>query len=814
MRTIKFVLLLLLFPLIAQSAQIETDYLKIGIDSKGYVISLVSKVDGKEYVPAGVKSPLMQLFDGKNYISPESMTLSGNQIKLSFSNKSVATIRLDNKKQYVKLMLVALTNRNNISSIVWGPYSTSIVKYIGETICVVRDDKYAIGMQALNLNTMDGLPDLLPNTSGGFFIDPLPGQSIPDNLKNLIGTKTNAIEVNKTGDLPEYIRLWRGTAAFKNKSGSELRLYSKDWRKGGVSDMEGQQGYVEPIDVDFMNSSIAFFGCPEAKTLDLIGTIEQKEGLPHPMIEGSWVKKWAKQNRAYMLYEGNDANQAFNYADSCNFELIHMGDLFKSWGHFDLKTQRYPNGASDIKALNEKARERGKRLGVHTLTVFTTANDPYISPVPSDSLSKIGSSKLVKDISNTDVTIEIEDPTFFKNPDLTHTVKIGKELVYYRKVSDDEPYRLLDCKRGQYNTVISSHKQGERIDKLQNNCYQGFYPDIRLAQVYAKRLSDVINETNLGLMDFDGFNGDWQTGHGPYGAAKFMRNWYDNLKQYPVTCGSSVSHYFWHIYTFMNWGEPWYDNLRNSQVNYRLENQRFFQRNLMPNMLGWFVLEPTYRPEDIEWIQARSAGFNAGYLLRVNEKIEQSGFKSQLFSAIREWQKARNTGAFNQEQLSRLQNPKNEFHLVRVADNEWSLYDVSLGTPMTHKFRAVQTGEPLQSQFKYENRYEEQPAQFYGTIKTGEDNSATVKNIGIEINGFALSLDATFKGGEKFYCDGKTIYICNEFWMPVQTIAVKQVPVCSKGENEIVITGEFSGKKSPAIELVCKSLGNKQTVRK
>ncbi|HRQ51312.1 MAG TPA: hypothetical protein PLR74_12290, partial [Agriterribacter sp.] len=334
---------------------------------------------------------------------------------------------------------------------------------------------------------------------------------------------------------------------------------------------------------------------------------------------------------AYMMYEGKNMDNCIEYAKKAGFRLVHIGDVFESWGHFGLKTARFPNGAVDIRKLTGKAGAEGISLGVHTLTTFTGTNDRYVSPVPSDSLCKTGSSVLARDIDEQDDVIYVEDPAWFKNTGSTHTVKIGKELISYKAVSEDAPWRLMDCIRGQFNTVKTSHKAGAVVDKLANNSYRGFLPDIYLQDAYAKRLAGVCNETGIDLMDFDGFEGLEATGHGAYGENKFIDLWYKNIDRYRLVCGSTTAHYYWHIYAFMNWGEPWYSGLRQSQIKYRIENQRYYERNYMPGMLGWFKLEGTYRPEEVEWIQARSAAFNAGYLLRVDESIEKSGFKEQFF---------------------------------------------------------------------------------------------------------------------------------------------------------------------------------------
>lgn len=792
----------------------KTDYFELGLSPSGNIVTLKDRASGVNYAPQEAVSPLLQLHDGENFYAPTGMDYADSALTLTFANGSVATITVRPNKEYIKLKLTDLTNRESISSVIWGPYVTSITKYIGETVCVVRDDNYSVGMQALNINTVEGLPRYNGDAYGGSFVDPLPGQEVPDEYKDKIGQEVPFVNVNVEGDMPECIRLWRGAAAFTHPLGSEMRLFSKDLTKGDtLYNYGGRTQYVEPVDVDYIGSSVAIFGCPEPQTLDVIEQIELSEGLPHPMIEGVWLKRWEKQDRAYMLYEGGSMDNALNYADSCDFELIHIGDFFRSWGNFGLETPRFPRGAEDIKALNDKARARGKRLGVHTLTMFTSQHDPYVSPVPSDSLAKTGSSVLSKDISDKDTEIFIEDTTFFVYTGPTRTAKIGKELISYRSVSKDRPFRLLDCNRGQFGSKVSAHKAGETIDKLINDDYSGFFPDIKLQEAYSLRLSDVVNQTTIGLMDFDGFGGGSPTGHGCYGAGKFVEDWYNNLEQYPITCGAGTFHYYWHVYTYMNWGEPWYDDLRNSQVNYRLENQRYFKRNLMPGMLGWFKLEATYRPEDIEWIQARSAGFDAGYLLRVDEGIEANGFKSQLFSAIREWQKARNSGAFTPRQIELMQNPKNEFHLERVADGEWQLYQVALKKGNEHKFRAVQTGEPLLSKFTFDNPYDEQPVQFFVYVKSGEDKSGTIRNLTLDIEGYeSVGVDGTVVAGDKIYCDGRSLYVCDSFWKPRTVTPLTKAPKWVKGENKVIARGEFSSEKAPLFEVEFKALGNAETV--
>ncbi len=811
-------LFFLLFSCNNERIVFETTHLKLGIDNNGFISRLEGIQSNTSYIPRGVKSPVLALYKDPVYYEPVSahFDYDKRELVLAYQNGSMATISVENKNDYLRFELLSVEPRNDLEAVVWGPYATTIDEKIGETICVVRDGQFAIGMQGLNIKTVEGLPHA--NNSGGYVIEPLPGQQVPDSIRNLTGKKLD-VDVNIEGDIPPYVRLYRGAAAIKTAAGSELRLFSRDYRIPRIIPVwegpEQYKQYVEPIDVDFTGSAIALFGCPSDETLDYIEKIVLDEGLPYPQIDGVWIKRSDIPGRAYLLNEG-DPYTSMKYAQECGFELIHIGDVFKSWGHFEMDTQRFPKGAEEILRATDAAREKGISLGVHTLAMFTSTNDPYVSPIPSDSLCKTGSTLITRDMGVNDDVIYIEDPMFFHYPGRTHTVKIGKELINYHRVSEDEPWRLLDCRRGQYGTTASAFEAGTTIDKLTNNVYNGFYPDIHLQQEYARRLAEVCNETGIDLMDFDGYphGAASPTGHDQYAAGLFIEEWYNNLDRYRLTCGAGTFHYYWHIYSFMNWGEPWYSDLRESQVNYRIENQRYFERNLMPGMLGWFVLHPEFRPEEIEWIQARSAGYDAGYLLRIDERVEQSGFRDQLFEVVREWQKARHAKAFSPDQIERLKDPESEFHLRKVTDNQWQLKQFALFRGYEHAYRKVQTGEPVASRFQFTNPYGDQPAKFYITaVPAGGNTTAGITGLTISFNNYqVITINETLKAGDCVVYDGENMYITDAFWNPRKEISLTEYPTWSGGDNTVEVTGDFSGEQAPVLRLEFKVVGNPEKV--
>ena len=132
-------------------------------------------------------------------------------------------------------------------------------------------------------------------------------------------------------------------------------------------------------------------------------------------------------------------------------------------------------------------------------------------------------------------------------------------------------------------------------------------------------------------------------------------------------------HFNWHMATRYNWGEPWYAGFRQSQTLYRLKNQLFFTRNLLPHMLGWFSLRGDQH-RGCGMACACAAGFDAGFALATSfdSKATQSSGgvagmdsrKAALFEVIKQWETARMSGAFPESIKAELQDVQREFRFA------------------------------------------------------------------------------------------------------------------------------------------------------
>ncbi|MFA5817373.1 MAG: hypothetical protein WC865_17360, partial [Bacteroidales bacterium] len=368
-------------------------------------------------------------------------------------------------------------------------------------------------------------------------------------------------------------------------------------------------------------------------------------------------------------------------------------------------------------------------------------------------------------------------------------VVIGNELIRYKEVSATSPRVLTDCERGAFGTIAAAHEAGADIGKLMDHGYQTFLTNNELSIEVSTRIAEFFNFTGCRQISFDGLEGNWSTGMGEYGRQRFTQNWYDQLKPdlkgQVITDASGPGHYFWHTFTRMNWGEPWYAGFRESQTQYRLLNQLYFQRNLIPAMLGWFRMTPETSLEDIEWLLGRSAGFDAGYALVTSlAAVDRNGFSEKILYAIREWERARMAGTFPADVKKQMQNIKNEFHLELDGPNNWNLY------PYTIWRTEYKSGAGLMP-IEINNENPDQPVQFI--LSAGPENSATL--IRLDIDGgrkIYIPLDLPANHYIK-YTGGSYIYLYDSTWQLVGTGQLTQYDVTlTQGKHKLGFEAVFT----------------------
>jgi len=754
----------------------KTDQFLIKISEQGFITELYDPGGRKNYLAEHQSAPLMQIRNGGIFLPPVSCKVDqpGGIITLGFDGNREAKIQIEAKATHLVLILKEITGADSLDLIVWGPYPTSISETIGETVGVVRDSVYAIGIQALNLKTLGGYPTEESDIEPSFDI----------------------FETNSLIDVADSVKVfYRGQTARKEAFGSIIQAYCRNRNKERMISNWAHDFYVAPAfdDGGVIGSSIALFGCKASQVLKTIGGIEIAENLPHPMIDGEWGKTAKGATAAYLImnYGVKEFEDALDLTKKAGLKYLYHEGPFETWGHFKLNASQFPENWETMKLMVDRAAEEGIRLGVHTLSNFITTNDPYVTPVPDPRLARVGSSKLTLSIGKDEKTIGITDPKFFnqmKNNTL-HCVVIGKELIRYKEVSTFVPWLLTNCERGAYGTTAAMHEAGDDIGKLMDHGYQTFLTNNELSVEMSTRMAEFFNFTGCRQISFDGLEGNWSTGMGEYGRQRFTQNWYDHLKPdlkgQVITDASGPGHYFWHMFTRMNWGEPWYAGFRESQTQYRLLNQLYFQRNLIPAMLGWFRMTPETSLEDIEWLLARSAGFDAGYALVTSlAAVNRNGFNENILTAIREWERARLGGAFPADVKKKMQNIKNEFHLEMEGTNNWNLYPYTI-------WRAEYKPDSGQMPIEINNENPDQPVQFI--LSSGPETSASLIRLDID-GGRKILIPLNLPANHHIkYTGGSYIYLYDSTWQLVGTGQLTQYYVTlTQGKHKLGFEATFT----------------------
>lgn len=661
---------------------LKTRTSRFSIDATGALSAIA--FNGRNYLAPGQSSPVLSVQVAGKLHAPNRAAWNARHrtIALGFDEIGATAVLVAHAKPtHVTLELTALRTALPVELVLWGSYPIDIGDLIGEVVGVVRNSELAVGIQALNTKTMGGdasqESDIEPDEVIADDTGTYPG--LPDELKKQ--------------------QRWRGNTAIRTAFGSTLQAYCRTRDKQRVISNWGQENFVAlPFeDGGVIGSKIALFACPAAQALATLGEIEVAEGLPHPTINGTWAKMSPGATASYLIVDFGEAtiDRAIEMTKKAGLNYLYQSSPFETWGHFKLKPRLFPRGWDGFRACVAKANEAGVGLGFHTLSNFITPNDPFVTPVPDPRLARIGTTELTSDMDAAQTEISVADPIWFRKKTTMNTVVIDKELIRYEGVSQQAPWRLLQCQRGAWGTTASAHNKGDAVGKLMDHPYKVFLTDAILTQEVARNIAAFCNHTDAIQLSLDGLEGNWSTGMGQYGCSLFTKSWYDALKPelrgHMINDASMPKHFTWHIATRYNWGEPWYAGFRQSQTLYRLKNQLFYTRNLIPHMLGWFSLRSQTTPEDVEWLCARAAGFDAGFALATSfasKATQTAGDEADLDKAsaaildiVKQWETARQSGAFPESIKPMLQDVNREFHLVAVGPGEWALQPANPSGP-------------------------------------------------------------------------------------------------------------------------------------
>tara|TARA_R110000796_G_scaffold65729_1_gene151656 strand:- start:9607 stop:11922 length:2316 start_codon:yes stop_codon:yes gene_type:complete len=716
-----------------------TNYLKISINNQGLIYSIkdLTKPQPRELSPSDRPSPLLTLYNSKldtlyRPLSAE-FNMSQNIIELAYPNNSKAEIRVDPKDKYLKFTLVSLTNREDIEGVQWGSIHTNITNLFGEIIGVARDTSetvnYALGMLALDDNTLGGTSRTIGDAAPFQYVIhspdtiqfPLPEDLYEGQIFTLGGNGISDVAFYAHKE-PYYRILYGNAAEIDNKGRISITYNSRDRTKKRevyfslIPNMQANTPnhlQVEPVPgVDYIGSSVALWGSPDSTALmDVIQDIVLSEGLPYPKIDGKWVK----DPTAYVpdaITSGGLYDSIVSYTSRLGFKAISLYDQsflrpdranegYIDGKDFEKKPLKLTSGNLSHKELANMAAKYGLTIGRTPITTSLAPGTKDASPIPSDSLCCQQKRLLVNNISTTDTLIIVDDPKYLDeiaswegHAENLNMVKIGKELIHYLGISEEEPYRLLNVERGYWGTTPTEHSTNDTICKLQvtiNYGYDGLIPNMKLQDKIAEYYADVSFINGLGYYDFDGQEFLFNNGHGYYSAKRFFRKMFQRAAMHGIPSirftGATLSEGSWHYQSIWNvgGGKNLYDvetREWGSTTSQGKDLRDVTFANYFPvGMGGNFPINANSTVEQYEHIQAISVGLGTTYSLYLNQKdVESCPQKEAIFKVIRTWENARAANAFPRDIKKLLTKPEKNWRLLDGENKDtWILNELKDG---------------------------------------------------------------------------------------------------------------------------------------
>lgn len=758
---------------------------ELTLSEKG-VITNISFLQNSIF-PENQCSYLIRLFKDKNPCEISHIYLKDNLLIYQFTDiEDEVIIKLTSKEDYTVFEVEKCPESFDFITI--GPIVTKLNDVVGDVIGVVQGEDAAIGIQALNIKTLAGFPPELSS-----------------HIIHINKESTSSLTVGNT----EY----HTSVAYSMPFGSVLQLFCENRKKDRIKSVWYAENCIpapmlEGEDADIRGCKFALFACSRTDALNTIGKIEVEEDLPHPTLDGEWLKTSRKAVSSYLIGEFGiqNINTLIDYAKKGGFSFLYHPHPFETWGHFDLRKDQFPEGDFSLKECTDKAAAQGIKIGLHTLTNFTTTNDTYVTPIPDKGLQTMLPGILENNITKTQTEISIHGLGGLEYVSTLNCIRIEDELIQFSEyeVISENNFILTNCIRGIFDTIPSFHEKGCKVYKLADHPYHTFFPDIKLQDKYSDRIAELFNLTNIKQISFDGLEGCEWTGEGEYAINRFCMRCYEKFNHLVLNDASRLHHFLWHMNTRMNWGEPWGEEMRTGQVEGRMKNQEFFRKNLFPRMLGWFLIRKADRKFeastllDVEWALSEAAGFDAGFAITTScSVLDTIGTTDEILDAIKNWELLRFENRFDDELKELLKKPETEWHLEKIDETYYKLYPMAISKPLICDLLEMQPGQPGGSDWTFENKLEKQEFSFRMKV----EGNGYIENPKFYNRSGVIQFHAKIKGGQYLIFDDHRAFVTDRNFNKISEVEYKGKCFVEKNTAQLSFSCLFGGEEGPEIKV-------------
>lgn len=641
---------------------IPAGYLTLGLNSAGAVVELIDSRNGRNCISPGKSSALVSLVIDTRQIVPTMVRWSAADSTYTFANDTYLGFELDlhvlQKNGYTTFEVTRVITRAtaaDVQTLLWGPLPIAIQQTIGEVAGIVRDDAFAIGLKPLNDRTEGAWPKEYPQYGWESEVNPNP-------------YKLDVAQMEP----------W--SVAAQTSWGAVLRAFTFDYTR--QRDRLNPNGYPIPLGPlshggSVIGSKIALYGCKPDLVTTILSFIAADEKLPYPTQNGQWQKVAQASSQSFLVLSDLDVDtvgDAARFANSAGINYIYSLPInyvgpWEYTGHyqFDSSFGGSDNEAAKLVAI---AKELGVHVGVHTISDFISvgehaAIDPYVAP-PADPRLALGEqAALTRPLSASSTVLYLNGSAPLLNGIYGKMLRIGNEFISYTDSQNIRTeWEVSGLSRGQWGSVASSAKPGTPAARVILNSYDGAIGGLGIIDEIAARLGAIRNNVGIRAHSFDGVESAGESGWGSFGIARLINGTYAAQSGHDgyISETSRMTSNAWDTLTRASWGD--------AMTQLFLDND-FYRANYLPGMLGWINIDGASLA-NLEWTLARAAGLNAGIGFQTTvASLEQS---STMLDKIKQWETARNLGAFTEAQTAAFRDQSTYWSLsvVRPGQN-WSL---------------------------------------------------------------------------------------------------------------------------------------------
>ncbi|MGD9498460.1 MAG: hypothetical protein AB7Y46_19355 [Armatimonadota bacterium] len=444
-------------------------------------------------------------------------------------------------------------------------------------------------------------------------------------------------------------------------------------------------------------AGFAFVAAPRERFNEAIMAAERAHGLPCPMLDGQWARFSDMARASYLFATGTteaDIDTLIEYAKLGGFGtiIILKNDWLATHGHYDINTERYPDGLDSVKRFVDKVHAAGLTAGVHLFGPSISPNDPYVTPVPHDGLAYAPCPPLAEGIDETATTITVAAQPELLPPAAPRSrafpgyyLRIGDEIIQYAGEEVGPPFRYVGCTRGALGSTAAAHPAGAQVRAMLNQW--GFFlvdPDSELAEEVTDNFAAVANYCGFDMIYFDASDGTMGPAlDGWYYLNRMHLGYYSKLDHdvlYQTSTGTG-SNILWHIIP-RSASADGHGDIK-GYLDQRWPGILGQARNFTRSDIGWYYMFSNVRPDQIEYVRAKALSIGASISIECSRaSLEALPQARRTFEMLARYERCRLAGSLPADVLTAMQEPGHDFRLFESADG-FQIYRAVYEEPRT-----------------------------------------------------------------------------------------------------------------------------------